>query len=345
MSAVRVEFWNVVLGGLRQRCPANKLHPILVDDVCLEWLCVATASNLGAIITHEHDSNILTTASVAARSTVMVTTQFDLFYSCVVATNFGRLLMLETIFVVWTLIRVSELIINMRLVLWGVSRMRSTHTSSISVALRQIVKRYLLSIFVDVVSAVVWHSLIHHGCCILISDCAFSREHLLVLQKLFVTPGSMLGIRIVTGMRTRLSHLLAAHGNHLALDVVSLIRRALIRTVWSYKDNITLIDASIVWAAVGSLLVVPSQIGASCIVLPYRSNGIAAYVLWWMRRLREAEQAWTIWFLLAGSGCDVARIRSNDLDTAVRAWQSMTVYLFLVFNKRFIIRVQFELFG
>jgi hypothetical protein len=56
----------------------------------------------------------------------------------------------------------------------------------------------------------------------------------------------MLGIRIVTGMRTRLSHLLAAHGNHLALDVGSLIRRALILTVWSYKDNIALIDASIV---------------------------------------------------------------------------------------------------
>lgn len=167
----------------------------------------------------------------------------------------------------------------------------------------------------------IWHSLIHHGCRILISDSTFSREHLLVLKKLFVTPSSMLGIiRIVPGMRTRLSHLLAAHGNHLALDVVSLIWRALIRTVWSYKDDITLIDASIVWAAMRPLLVISSQIGASCIVLPYRSNGIAAYVLWWMRRLGKAEQAWTIRFLLACSGCDVSRVRSNNLDTAMRSW-------------------------
>lgn len=75
---------------------------------------------------------------------MMITTQFNLFYSCVVSANFGRLLMLETIFMVWTLIRVSEL-----------DRMRSTYASSISVALRQIVHRYLLSIFVDIVSAVV----------------------------------------------------------------------------------------------------------------------------------------------------------------------------------------------
>lgn len=75
---------------------------------------------------------------------MMITTQFNLFYSCVVSTNFGRLLMLETIFMVWTLIRVSEL-----------DRMRSTYASSISVALRQIIHRYLLSIFVDIVSAVV----------------------------------------------------------------------------------------------------------------------------------------------------------------------------------------------
>ena len=323
MSAVSVEFWNVVLGGLWQRCPANKLHPIFVDDVCLEWLCVATASNLGAVITHKHDSDILTTASIAARSSVMSTTQFNLFYSCVISiANVGRLLMLETIFMVWTLIRVSELIINVSLLLCWVSRiMRSTNASSISVALRQIINRDLLSIFVDVVSAVVWHTLIHHGCRILISDCTFSREHLLVLQELFVTPGSMLGIRIVTSMRTRLSHLLAAHGNHLALHVVSGIRRAsLIRTVWSYKHNITLIDASIIWAAMRSLLVISSQICASCIVLTYRSNGIAAYVLWWMRRLCKAEQAWTIWFLLACSGCDVSRIRTNDLDTAMRSW-------------------------
>jgi hypothetical protein len=61
-----------------------------------------------------------------------------------VSTNFGRLLMLETIFMVWTLIRVSEL-----------DRMRSTNASSISVALGQIIHRYLLSIFVDIVSAVV----------------------------------------------------------------------------------------------------------------------------------------------------------------------------------------------
>jgi len=309
MSAVCVEFWNVVLGGLWQRCSRNKLHPIFVDDVCLEWLCVTTASNFGAIITHKHDSNILTTASIAARSSMMITTQFNLFYSCMVSTNFGRLLMLETIFMVWTLIRVSEL-----------DRMRSTYASSISVALRQIIHRYLLSIFVDIVSAVVWHSLIHHCWRILISDCTFSREHLLVLQELFVTPSSMLCIRIVTGMRTRLSHLLAAHGNHLALDVGSLIRRALILTVWSYKNNIALIDASIVWAAMRSLLIISSKICASCIVLPYRSNGIAAYVLWRMRRLCKAEQAWTIWFLLACSGCDVSRIGSNDLDTAMRSW-------------------------
>lgn len=323
MSAVCVEFWNVVLGGLWQRWSTDKLHPIFVYDVCLEWLSIITATNLGAIITHKHDPDILTTASIAARSSVMITTQFNLFYSSmVISTYFGRLLMLETIFMIWTLIRVSELIINMRLLLrvWRVSRMRSTNASSVSVALRQIINRQLLSIFVDVVSAMIWHSLIHHGCRILISDCTFSREHLLVLEELFVTPSSMLGIRIVTGMRTRVSHLLAAHGDHLALDVVSLIRRALIRTVWSNKDNIALIDSSIVWAAMRSLLVISSEIGASCIVLPYRSNGIAAYVLWRMRRLGKAEEAWTIRFLLACSGCDVSRISSNDLNTAMRSW-------------------------
>lgn len=141
VSAVCIEFWNVVLSGLWQRGSTNKLHPILVYDVRLEWLSITTASNLGAIITHKHDPNILTTASIAARSSVMITTQFNLFYSCVVTANFGRLLMLEPVFMVWTLIRVSELVINVGLLLWRVSRMRSTYASSISVALGQIINR------------------------------------------------------------------------------------------------------------------------------------------------------------------------------------------------------------
>ena len=95
-----------------------------------------------------------------------------------------------------------------------------------------------------------------------------------------MTPCSMLGIRIVTGMRTRLSHLFAAHGNHLAIYVISLIRRPLVRTVWSNKYYITLINASIVGAAMRPLLIVSSKIGVSSVVLTDRSNGIAANILW-----------------------------------------------------------------
>lgn len=159
-----------------------------------------------------------------------------------------------------------------------------------------------------------------------------------------MTPRSMLGIRIVTGMRTRLSHLFAAHGNHLTIYVISLIRRSLVRTIWSNKYYITLINASIVGAAVGPLLVVSSKIGASSVVLTDRSNGIAANILWRMRRLCKAEKAWAIRLLLACSRCDVSGVGSNDLNAAMRSRQTMSVHLFLVLYKRFVISIKLELF-
>ena len=54
---------------------------------------------------------------------MVITAQFNLFYTGVIATNFRRLLMLESVFMIGALIRVSELIIDVRILLGGVRRM------------------------------------------------------------------------------------------------------------------------------------------------------------------------------------------------------------------------------
>lgn len=164
-------------------------------------------------------------------------------------------------------------------------------------------------------------------------------------------PWSVLDIRIISSVWIRLLHLLGTNGDHLSLCIgICSGWWRLIRTIWANKDNVALVNASIIRAAMGPLLVVSTQVCAALSVLTNRSDRVAAYVLRWMWRLWKTKQAWTIWFLLACSRSDV-----SGIGLCVRAWKMVSMemaytlagstLLCSVFNKSVIVGVQFELLG
>ena len=119
ISSMSVELWYIVFRRFWKRSPTHVWHTMLVDDICFKLL-ILWATCFLSIISHKHDSNVLL-ASVIARmiSAWGRTCDFNLFYSCWIASsNLWRLLIVEASLIhhiiIWSigiLIRISKFVV------------------------------------------------------------------------------------------------------------------------------------------------------------------------------------------------------------------------------------------
>lgn len=294
LISVCIKLRHIVLGRLRECCTWDIWHAILINNIGFEWLLV---TSLDAIIAHKHYPDVLGLTLAAWDLLARV----DLYLlDAVRSWDFGGLLVMETALVhnvigaIRVLVRVSHFVVDVLTSVRGWGNWHNIGNSNISVWLRHAVNgsdpcemgRRVTNVIIGQEVSLI-SCIIHHGICVLIGYGIFCCSHFLFFDKIIVSSCWVLDIRIV--------------------PVVSFVFIGLV----AYENNVALVDGSLVWAAVRSLLVVglaSADAGSSwsSTVLIKTTNRVAADIL---GRLSKVEQRWSSWF---SSGCNVTSCASRQ---------------------------------
>lgn len=153
-------------------------------------------------------------------------------------------------------------------------------------------------------SMVTWDPTRDHSRGVLISDGILGCLHLLIFDEIFMPALAMVShihsVVIVLGIPSWLAWISA-------LSCWLLLGAALVSlAILADVDNVAVVKPSIVRAAVGSLLVLSSQTGATSVVDP--ADGVTAHV-----EVAEVEHRGPARFVLASRGRDVAGVASVTL--------------------------------
>ena len=215
---------------------------------------------------------------------------FQLLYSAL-TTNFGRLFVMKARthhftanVLIWALVRVPQFVIYSYLVS---CRLSICILSYISIWLRHSSHVWDTADIAWVNSLIATGKVVsmvlrsyHSWGSILISNSDLSSLSLLIFDEFIMSPGTVIGIGIISLMSIwhLLRQLLVADCNHGSLTITHLPFMLLnCLSVWAYKYYVALINSSIVWATVRSLLVASPQAGSTSII--QTSNRVSTHVL------------------------------------------------------------------
>lgn len=193
--------------------------------------------------------------------------------------------------------------------------------------------------------------MLQHGRCVLVGDCALGGRQLLIFDELLLPlavtacPGPV-DIRIISALSHLLLEMFVANGNHgslwailTAVDALALLVDLGSVALGADEDDVALVDSGVVGATVGSLLVAPSEAGATAIIL--LSNRVTAQVLPVVAKIEERVP---VRLLLARRRRDVAGVGASGRETADAA-RVAALLLSPVADEGVVVRVQLELLG